>query len=87
MKHDLSITWLIPHGRSNYVTVVAETDIGELPHVGSLDSVAGKLVNITPELLSQLKYGCGVDVTFCSAAFKFSRLENDRTFALHGDRG
>jgi hypothetical protein len=91
MEHPLSITWVIGVSaekrefRSLVHTVMAEMDVGPSPQLAFPDSLPGKLVGITPELLSRLKCGQGVDVVFSGRAYRFSRLENDGTFELRKD--
>jgi hypothetical protein len=91
MEHPLSITWVIGERkdkieyRSLVETVTAEMDIGSSPQSTFPDSLNGKLVNIKPELLQQLKFGRGVAVAFSGKAYKFSRLESDGSFELRKD--
>jgi hypothetical protein len=91
MEHALSINWVVGvdaekrEYRSLVATVMAEIDLGPSPQLAFPDSLDGKLVGITPELLSRLKFGQGVDVVFSGKAYKFSRLENDGTFGLRKD--
>ena len=91
MKHPLSITRVVGTNaqgqeiRNLVHTVTAETDLGPSPQLTFPDTFVGKLVDITPALLSQLKFEYGVDVTFSGKAYKFSQLENDGTFELRKD--
>lgn len=91
MEHPLSITWVIGETaekveyRSLVETVIADMEIGPSPQMAFPDSLDGKLVNIKPELLQQLKFGRGVDVTFSGRSYRFSRLESDGSFELRKD--
>jgi hypothetical protein len=91
MEHPLSITWVVgvdaqkSEYRSLIATVMAEIDLGPSPQLAFPDCLDGQLVGVTPELLSRLKFGHGVDVVFSGKAYKFSRLDNDGLFELRKD--
>jgi hypothetical protein len=91
MEHPLSITTGLGTDhqghqlRSRITTVMAETNLGPSPQLGFPESIEGKLVGLTPQLLNQLKFGQDVEVGFEGKRYKFSRLEKDGSFELQKD--
>ena len=91
MKHPLSVIWLDDpneHGDelpSVVHTFTAEMDVGPSPQLNFPDTLVGKLTDISPVQLDQLKFRTIVAVIFSSRRYKFSQLDKDGTFELRKD--